>query len=180
MSIPAALPDQMVDLYRRIAELERRLANKKRTGLIAEVDAEKGLARVRLSTDPQTGQPYLSPWIPWKEVSMGQIKTHFPPSVGEQVEVVSETGDLTDALIETSIPSNQNARPHDKGGEAMIKNGSTTILITDGEVRITAGKIVLEGATHLGGDGGQLVHRKGDADSDGDTAVGSASKVYAV
>lgn len=48
------------------------------------------------------------------------------------------------------------------------------------EVRIVAPKIVLEGEVHLGGDGGELVHRKGDVDSDGDTAVGSAAKVYAL
>lgn len=42
-------------------------------------------------------------------------------------------------------------------------------------------KIILESPeVHLGAEGGQLVHRKGDEDSDGDAAVGSATKVFAV
>ncbi|ACL57416.1 phage baseplate assembly protein domain-containing protein [Methylobacterium nodulans] len=48
-------------------------------------------------------------------------------------------------------------------------------------VHIVAPEIVLEGTVYLGGkSGAKLVHRKDDLDSDGDIAVGSASKVYAV
>lgn len=179
MTVPATIPDILADLYKRIADLERRVQNKKRTGLIHEVDAKKGLARVKLGED-DNGKPYLTGWLPWKEVAMGGIKTHFPPAVGEQVEVVSESGDLTDALIEASIPSNENGRPSDKGDEAVITLGDTRITIRGDRVTIKSGTIVLEGTVHLGGEGGQLVHRKGDVDSDGDTAVGSASKVYAI
>lgn len=50
----------------------------------------------------------------------------------------------------------------------------------EGKIVIEGDKVTLYGEIHLGGEGGQKVHRKGDTDSDGDTAVGSASKVYAV
>src|SRR5690606_17115602 len=103
----------------------------------------------------------------------------IPPTVGEQVNVVSESGDLTDAEIDMSIPSTANPRPHD-GAEAVITKGSSRITLGDDAVVISATKIVLQGEVHLGGEGGALVHRRGDADSDGDTAVGSASKVYAL
>ena len=67
------------------------------------------------------------------------------------------------------------------GGSVHVDRASGAITIrSSGTVRITAAKIVLEGEVHLGGDGGELVHRKGDADSAGDTATGSAAKVFAV
>ncbi|MGE3784738.1 MAG: phage baseplate assembly protein V, partial [Alphaproteobacteria bacterium] len=162
---------------RKIAELERRGRNRKRTGVVSEVDNAKGLARVKIMDGAQG--PYLSPWVPWKEVASGGIKSHIPPTVGEQVDVVSESGDLTDAVIDMSTPSNANPRPHD-GPEAVITKGDSRLTIADDKVTIKAASIVLDGEVHLGGEGGKLVHRKDDLDSANDAAVGSASKVYAV
>lgn len=55
----------------------------------------------------------------------------------------------------------------------VIKAGGVTLTMKDN-------KFLLDGEVHLGGNGGQLLHRKGDLDSDGDAAVGSATKVYAI
>lgn len=177
--IPRTTPELFASLLDRIEDLERRFENRERTGKVTEVDPVKGVARVQI-TPADGGEPYLSPPIPWKETAMGAIKTHFPPSVGEQVKLVSESGDITDAVIDTSIPSDVNPRPHDKGGEGMIQIGGTTLLMKDGEVVWTTGKMVFNAECHLGGEGGKLLHRKGDDDSDGDIAVGSATKVYAL
>lgn len=136
--IPRTLPEQIADLYRRLGEVERRNRNRKRTGKIADIDFEKGLARVELST--QDGKPYLSPWMPWKEVASGGIKSHIPPTQGEQVDVVSESGDLTDAVIDMSVPSSTNPRPHD-GPEAVITKGSVRIFISDDSASIDAPNI---------------------------------------
>lgn len=122
-------------MMHRLSELERRARNRKRTGKIAEVDYAKGLARVELSK--QDGKPYLTGWIPWKEVAAGGVKSHIPPSTGEQVDVVSENGDLTDAIIDMSTPSTANPRPHD-GPEAVITKGGSRIFIADGSTVITA------------------------------------------
>lgn len=147
--IPRTLPEQVADVYRRLGELERRDRNRKRTGKVKEVDHKKGLARVEFSA--QDGKPYLSPWMPWKEIAAGGIKSHIPPSVGEQVDVVSENGDLTDAVIDMSVPSNANPRPHD-GPEAVIVKGDSRITIGDGSVEIFAdvtikGALTVEGPT---------------------------------
>lgn len=179
MSVPATIPDMLADLYKRIADLERRLQNKKRTGIIHEVDAAKGLARVKLDED-DNGKPYLTGWLPWKMPAIGQTKINVPPSVGQQVDVVSESGDLTDALIDSSIRSDENPLPPAEPGQGRIVSGETEIFFSGEKIHLKSPIIVLEGTVHLGGEGGQLVHRKGDADSDGDTAVGSASKVYAI
>lgn len=177
MTIPRTLEDQVADLYRRDAERSRRERNRKRTGVVAEVDHAKGVAKVKLSSPG--GKDFVTGWLPWKEIASGGIKSHIPPTVGEQVNVVSESGDLTDAEIDMSIPSTANPRPHD-GAEAVITKGGSRITIGDDTVVIAASRIVLDGEVHLGGEGGALVHRKGDVDSDGDSAVGSASRVYAL
>lgn len=152
--IPRTLHEQIADVYRRLAEVERRNRNRKRTGTIAEVDYPRGLARVELSA--QDGRTYLSPWMPWKEVASGGIKSHIPPTIGEQVDIVSESGDLTDAVIDMSVPSSANPRPHD-GPEAVITKGRSRITIADGAVEIVAdvtikGALAIEGpsVTHNG------------------------------
>lgn len=146
--IPHRFGDMIADIYMRIADMERRRENRERTGTIHEVDAARGLARVKLSVDPDTGKPFLSPWVPWKEPAMGAIKTHLPPAVGEQVKLVSESGDITDAVIDTSLPSDDHPRPHDKEAEGVITVGDTRILITGDKVvlrtphyRVEAGKV---------------------------------------
>jgi phage baseplate assembly protein V len=180
--IPTTTPEIIRDLYHRIAELDRRLAGMERPGKVAEVDPVAGTARVELGRDPVTGAPFLSPPLRWAEAGMGGIKTHTPPTVGEQVVVRSPSGDIADGYIAQSVPTTDNKRPSDKGDEHVLtKIGGTSIVAKDGRVHIKADKIVLEGNVYLGGENGaKLVHRKGDADSDGDVAVGSASKVFAV
>ena len=138
--IPSTWPEIIVDLYKRLAEHDRRFENRERTGTIHEVDAAKGLARVKIG-ETKDGKPVLSPWVPWKEQAMGAIKTHFPPAVGEQVKLHSESGDLTDAVIDTSLPSNANKRPHDKAGEAMIRIGGTHLHYTDKMIELRADHI---------------------------------------
>lgn len=136
-----ALVDAVVDSMHRIADIERRMQNRKRTGLVVQVDPERGLARVKLSTDEATGREFLTGWIPWKETSMGSIRTHFPPSLGEQVDVVSENGDLTDATITQSLPSDAKPRPHNKGDEGVVTVGDTRIHFTGADVTIRSPKI---------------------------------------
>lgn len=147
--IPTNIPDQMGWLANQIAELQRRDRNRKRTGKVAEVDNKKGLARVEISNPD--GKPFLSPWVPWKEVASGGIKSHIPPTVGEQVDLVSESGDLTDAIIDMSTPSNANKRPHN-GPEAVITKGNSRLQIGDDGVDITTTKIRLTAEVTVVGD----------------------------
>lgn len=149
MTIPRNLPEQVADLYRRLGEIERRNRNRKRTGKITEVDHKKGLARVELSM--QGGKPFLTGLIPWKEIGAGGTTSHIPPTVGQQVDVVSESGDLTDAVIDFSTHSNANPRPHD-GPEAVIAHGGTRMTLGDGKIEIVAdvtikGDLAVKGAS---------------------------------
>lgn len=147
MSIPSDLPSQMADLYRRIAELERRVQNQRRTGKVAEVDYDKKLARVELTKDAD-GQPFLGPWMPWKVPGAGAVSFNIPPSVGEQVEVTSESGDIADGVIGGSIRSDSNDIPPAKAGEVHIKTGSTYLLITPTKFEHRADEQILKGKSY--------------------------------
>lgn len=158
--IPKTLPEQIAWIAGQIAEMKRQARNRKRTGKITVVDHKKGLARVEISR-PE-GKPFLSPWVPWKEVASGGIKSHIPPTVGEQVDLVSESGDLADAVIDMSTPSNENPRPHD-GPEAVITKGSSRLTIGEGSIEVASTTIhLIAGKTTITGDltveGSSLTH----------------------
>lgn len=148
----------------RIAELERRDRNRSRIGTVKEVDPVKGQARVELANGFMTG------WIPWQEQAAGAARTHFPLSTGQQVRVRSQNGDLTDAEIEASLPSDTNARPSQKGDEyvlvevgnaritvsdggatASITVGNSALTVTDGIMTLEAAEILFKGAVKVEG-----------------------------
>lgn len=167
------LIQRIVELERKIAEQERRNRNRRRTGVVSDVDLKKGLARVKLSDKPKV---YKTGWLPWLEIAAGGTSSHIPPVVGEQVDVVSESGDLTDAVIDFSTPSDKNPRPHD-GPEMVIKRpgGTTKITYADNKVTIEtsefvvkADKIVLDGMCFVGGeDGAKPASWQGTVTTDG-------------
>jgi phage baseplate assembly protein gpV len=156
----ASLVDQITDLYVRMAELERRNRNRRRKGTIAEVSDDKSKYRVKLSE--QDGKPYLTPWIKARTLAAGGVKVDVLYSVGEQVDVVSENGDLTDAQIDFSTYSDDNAREN-SDTPFHIKIGDTVIEASAGQAKVTSPKVIVESANvQLGGDGGKQVARIGD------------------
>lgn len=174
----AGLPEIIDDLRRRITELERRQRAQSRTGIITEVDAGNGLARVKL----QDGiQPFVTGWIPWAEPSAGANKTHNPPSVGQQVQITSESGDLHDAVIQGSLNSDANGRPSGAGDEYVLASvGDASVTISGGGhslVLKVGGVMVTVTAAGFAVDGGQITHNGtdiGDTHTHGGVLVGSA------
>lgn len=155
----ASLADIIDDLRRRLGELERRQRGQSRIGVVDQVDAGRGLARVKLRDGEQ---PFLTGWIPWSEPSAGANKTHNPPSVGQQVQIASESGDLHDAIIQGSLNSEANGRPSSAGdayvlasvgaASVMINGGGSAVVFKVGGVTLT-----VTGAG-LAVEGGQIMH----------------------
>ncbi len=167
------------ELVHRVAELERRQRNRRRKGTIEEVGTGENAGKYRVKLSEQDGKPYLTGWLRTRQIAGGLVKVDALRSEGEQVDVVSENGELTDAEIDQSTYSNANPRAN-PGAPLHIQIGGATFVMSEDRIALTAGIIVIDGVVHLGGEGGQLLHRKGDADSGGDIAVGSAGRVYAV
>src|SRR6266576_5973233 len=90
-----------------IAELNRKLANIIRIGLIKEVDYEK--ARVRV----QVGE-FLTDWLPWITMKAGEDRSWFAPNVDEQVIVLSPFGELSLGVVLPAIYQEKYPPPENK------------------------------------------------------------------
>lgn len=87
-----------------IAELTRRIDNLLRIGTIAEVKGN--VCRVK------TGE-LLTQFRPFLTRRAGTAKTSWRPTVGEQVMLLSLSGDLTNAYILPALYSDENPEPDD-------------------------------------------------------------------
>lgn len=164
----ARLERQLAAREFHFAELERRLANVVRVGTIQAV--ENGKVRVRIGTDPE-GKPVLTPWLPWTERA-GRIKTWMPPSAGEQVRVISPSGDVAQGWIDCGGFSDANPAPSDdaaehvetigdvrlivRNGEFTVVQGGASISLKGGEVRINGQTVSVDGKIEL--TGAELTH----------------------
>ncbi len=85
-------------------ELARLLQNLIRLGRIFDIDHDARCVRVRsgnIETD----------WRQWREQRAGETKTWDPPTIGEQVILLSPGGDLSGAIIVGSVDSDDNPPP---------------------------------------------------------------------
>ena len=87
-----------------IAELTRRIDNLLRIGTVAEIKGDS--CRVK------TGE-LLTQFRPFFTRRAGTAKTSWRPTVGEQVMLLSLSGDLTNAYILPALYSDENPEPDD-------------------------------------------------------------------
>lgn len=97
-NIPAMPPE--------LVELSRQLANLIRLGHVAEVD--HAAARIRV----QTGG-LLSTWIPWVTPRAGFTRVWNPPTVGEQVLILSPSGELAAGVALSGLYQSAHPAPSD-------------------------------------------------------------------
>lgn len=100
-----------------IAELTRRIDNLLRIGTVAEVMGD--LCRVK------TGE-LLTQFRPFLTRRAGSAKTSWRPTVGEQVMLLSLSGDLANAYILPAIYSDDNPSPddHDQRHRCIYPDGA--------------------------------------------------------
>jgi phage baseplate assembly protein V len=96
----------LLGMHPNTAALEtlRRLDNLIRLGTIAAVDHESARCRV------QTGGN-LTGWLPWVTQRAGTTRTWCPPTVGEQVILLSPSGEPGAGIALTGLYSDQVAAP---------------------------------------------------------------------
>lgn len=88
-----------------LSDLSRRFENLLRVGSVAQVQlAQKPRVRVQIGE-------IMTAWIPVATLRAGASKTWNPPTPGEQVLVVSPSGDLGSAFALLGINSNQHPAP---------------------------------------------------------------------
>lgn len=89
---------------KNFAELLRLITNLIRIGTIDQIDVAQ--ARVRVKSGEN-----LTGWLPWITQRAGTTKNWNPPTLGEQVVLLSPSGDLSQALILSSLYSDENPAP---------------------------------------------------------------------
>lgn len=144
-------------------DLARRVENLIRQGVIDEINFGLGVARVRIGG-------ILTAPLPWHTLRAGTRKVWNPPSVGEQVTVLSSGGDYNCGVILLGLSSDTNPAPSSDSAEtlfvmadgAQFSYNETTghLVVTgiksaditaSGTVAINAGSLKITAATELTG-----------------------------
>lgn len=139
-----------------LPDLERRVANMVRVGTVMEVDLPGKRVRIR-SGDIETA------WVRWPAGRAGTGKRRWdPPEVGEQVAMVSPSGDMRQAIVLPGMyqdahdaPSASGDKDHVTYGDGTVieyDRGSHTLLADLGDAKILANRSKIEltiGSTKL-------------------------------
>jgi phage baseplate assembly protein V len=106
-----------------LSEMNRRLLQIIRIGIIQEIDYVKAKARVKIG-DNITG------WRPWVSLA----KAWIPPSVGDQVVVLSPNGDFEQGIILSALYHSKSKAPSNKENEIKFKLSETSSICFDSDL----------------------------------------------
>ena len=115
-----------------LAEHARRLANVIRAGVVAELDTGVQRIRVRYDTDDE-GAPILSAWVPWIVMRAGPDSTWWAPEVGEQVVLLSPSGELTQTFALPALYSDTHPAPSDDVDKRVTRHSDGAVFEYDRE-----------------------------------------------
>jgi phage baseplate assembly protein V len=146
--------ESMADLS--LPDMERRIANAIRYGTIMAVDLAKRRVRVKSGDIEST-------WLPWPAGRAGAGKRRWdPPEVGEQVVMLSPSGDLRQAAVIPGLyqdthdsPSSSADKDHVTYGDGTTieyDRGSHTLVVDLGASKVLANRDKIEltiGSTKL-------------------------------
>ncbi|WP_264328558.1 MULTISPECIES: phage baseplate assembly protein V [unclassified Wolbachia] len=107
-----------------IAELQRKVANIIRIGIIKEIDYEKAKVRVKIGE-------FLTDYLPWVTSKAGKDRDWSPPDIGEQVMIFSPFGELSLGVVLGGIYQEKYPAPENKKEINSIKFQDGTRLLYD-------------------------------------------------
>ncbi|WP_353283766.1 phage baseplate assembly protein V [Wolbachia endosymbiont (group A) of Lypha dubia] len=114
----------MLDHNFAIAELNRRLANIIRIGLVKEIDYKKARVRIKVGE-------FLTDWLPWITARAGEDRSWFLPNIDEQVIVLSPFGELSLGVVLPAIYQEKYPPPENKKEISSVKFQDGTKLLYD-------------------------------------------------
>jgi phage baseplate assembly protein V len=116
-----------------LSEMNRRLLQIVRIGVIQEIDYTKAKARVKVG-DNVTG------WRPWVSLA----KAWIPPAVGDQVVVLSPNGDFEQGILFPALYHSKSKPPSNKENELKIKLSENSSVCFDSNLEKLTVKIGLQ------------------------------------
>ncbi|OHV85803.1 phage baseplate assembly protein V [Ensifer sp. LCM 4579] len=138
---------------KRLADLERRISNGAVIGTISQVDHEKGRYRVK------SGE-LESDWIPKTETRAGKTKVYSSYEEGEQVIVLSPSGDLSQGVIVGAVAT-QETQAADKGNIHRTVYPDGTVVEYDHEAKALKTTIAEGGSFNIAIGGGVSISASG-------------------
>lgn len=149
-----AIGNEFAALAARLIEVERRQNGMFRHGTVEQVDPAKQMVRIRLG-EGADGQPFVGPWVPYGQIA-GALKVHTPPSKGQQMTLMSPTGDFRQAIAMPMTWSDQNPSPSQAGDEHVLTFGNVNLTLKDDSLAIKVGDVSMmiseEGVKFKGGE----------------------------
>lgn len=88
---------------RHLGDTRKRLTNVMRLGVVEEVDAPKGVAKVNLLDGE-----IITDWLPWMTLRGGRDRFWWAPEPGDTVIMFAPSGDMASAFIWPGTFSNEN------------------------------------------------------------------------
>lgn len=154
----------MTDPHFVLSELHRRVANLIRLGVIHEIDYEQARVTVQLGK-------ITTDWLPWLTAQAGTDRNWHPPSVGEQVVLLSPQGDYSQGVVLHGIyqaqcpaPANTPDQTHYRNADGshytydrpthtltvnVIPEGALTVKVGETQLRLKKGQMTLTACEHL-------------------------------
>ncbi|AUX86440.1 hypothetical protein C3F34_10525 [Acinetobacter sp. ACNIH2] len=105
-----------------MSNLNRQFQNLAGIGTVIAVDASTG--KIRLKIDENE-----TDWIPIPTIAAGVVKFWRCPSMGEQFSITAQGGELTSAVPQISLFSEENPPPTDNPDEVFIQLGEYSIVV---------------------------------------------------
>jgi phage baseplate assembly protein V len=126
-------------------ETERRLSNLVQFGVVKEVDYSGPFPRARVQIGDLT-----SGWLRMGTTRAGDAHQSWGYSVGEEVCVAANGGELTQGVIVCALANGANAGDAQPGVSKTVYPGGVVIEISAGAVKITApAGVRIEGNTQI-------------------------------
>ncbi|WP_264339125.1 MULTISPECIES: phage baseplate assembly protein V [unclassified Wolbachia] len=114
----------MLDHSFAISELNRKVANIIRIGLVKEINYEKAKVRVKIGE-------FLTDYLPWITSKAGKDRDWCPPDIDEQVVILSPLGELSLGVVLPGIYQQKYSAPENKKEINSVKFQDGTKLSYD-------------------------------------------------
>ncbi|MDC7784770.1 phage baseplate assembly protein V [Rhodoplanes sp. TEM] len=180
--------DLLQELVTRVAELERKSDNMLRPGPVQARKKIDGEWFVRTKIGGTDEKPTLSPWLPYAQQNGGPkgLNVYRVPQIGENMMMVSPTGDPRQALLVPMFWSNEHKPPSDKEDEVVVTHPKFRLSLADGTLKIESSEVIefnsaqtirlVGGGSEVELKGGHINIVSGDIHTVGKTHLGVESK----
>lgn len=138
------MADIVTEMQLRIAEIERKQDTMFRHGPVHERKKIDGEWLVRIKTGGTEDKPTLSPWLPYTQQNGGPngLNVYRVPQKGENMTMISPSGDPRQALLTPMFWSNEHKPPSQDEDEIVVTHPKFKLTLKDGNLEIASSETI--------------------------------------